>query len=60
VEIVEVFLGRLGGPLLTWQHSFAGPSNRPTQNHLTFQPFFIYNLPEGWHLRSTASRCLPA
>lgn len=45
--------GLLGG-LLTWQHSFAGPSARPTQNNLTFQPFFIYNLPQGWYLRSTA------
>lgn len=45
--------GLLGG-LLTWQHSFAGDSDRDTQNNLVFQPFFIYNLPQGWYLRSTA------
>lgn len=46
--------GMLGG-LLTWQHSFAGDDDRPTQNNLTFQPFFIYNLPQGYYLRSTAT-----
>jgi len=53
VAIAPQAWGILGG-LLTWQHSFAGPSDRPTQNNLTFQPFFIYNLPEGWYFRSTA------
>ncbi len=46
--------GLIGG-LLTWQHSFAGDSDRATQNNLSAQPFFIYNLPEGWYLRSTAT-----
>jgi hypothetical protein len=46
--------GLVGG-LVTWQHSFAGSSNRPTQNNLQAQPFFIYNLPRGWYLRSTAT-----
>lgn len=46
--------GLLGG-LLTWQHSFAGPSDRPTQNSVTMQPFFIYNLPRGWYLRSSGT-----
>jgi hypothetical protein len=41
------------GALLTYQHSFAGPSDRSTQNLLTFQPFAIYNLPEGYYLRSS-------
>jgi hypothetical protein len=45
----------LFGALVTWQHSFAGQSDRPTQNHLTTQPFFIYNLPQGVYLRSTAA-----
>jgi hypothetical protein len=40
---------------LTWQHFFAGPSDRPTQNNLTAQPVVFYNLPAGWYLRSTAS-----
>jgi hypothetical protein len=42
------------GALITWQHSFAGPSDRPTQNNLTVQPFYIYNLPQGLYVRSTA------
>ncbi|NML44281.1 hypothetical protein HHL11_11005 [Ramlibacter sp. G-1-2-2] len=46
--------GLLGG-LVTWQHSFAGDEARPTQNNLQAQPFFIYNLPQGWYLRSTAT-----
>jgi hypothetical protein len=41
--------------LLTWQQSFAGSNDRTTQNNLAFQPFFIYNLPNGYYLRSTAS-----
>jgi hypothetical protein len=43
------------GDLVTWQHSFAGQSDRPTQNNLTTQPFFIYNPPQGVYLRSTAA-----
>jgi hypothetical protein len=43
----------LGG-LVTWQHSFAGDDDRPTQNNLSAQPFGLYNLPDGWYLRSTA------
>jgi len=46
--------GLLGG-LVTWQHSFAGDDDRPTQNNLLAQPFFIYNLPQGWYARSTAT-----
>jgi len=46
--------GLLGG-LLTWQHSFAGDDDRATQNNLTAQPFFMYNLPQGWYLRSTGT-----
>lgn len=46
--------GLIGG-LLTWQHSFADDDERPTQNNAQLQPFFIYNLPEGWYLRSTAT-----
>ena len=44
----------LMGALVTWQHSFAGPSDRPTQNNALVQPIFIYNLPQGVYLRSTA------
>jgi len=46
--------GLIGG-LVTWQHSFAGDDDRRTQNNLQAQPFFIYNLPEGWYVRSTAT-----
>lgn len=45
---------RLLGALVQWQHSFAGDSDRPNTNSATFQPFLIYNQPEGWYLRSTA------
>jgi hypothetical protein len=46
--------GLIGG-LVTWQHSFAGDSDRRTQNNLQAQPFLIVNLPKGWYLRSTAT-----
>lgn len=45
----------IAGALLTWQHSFAGDSDRPTQNNLVAQPLLIYNLPQGLYFRSTAS-----
>lgn len=41
------------GALLTYQHSFAGPSENPTQNLATLQPFFIYNLPKAFYVRSS-------
>lgn len=40
------------GALLTYQHDFAGDTDRPTQNIFTAQPFLIYNLPLGYYLRS--------
>lgn len=40
------------GALLTYQHDFAGDSDRPTQNIFTAQPFFIYNLPKAFYIRS--------
>jgi len=54
VAIAPQTWGLIGG-LVTWQHSFAGESDRPTQNNLSAQPFFIYNLPQGAYLRSTAT-----
>lgn len=51
--IVPQRWGLLGG-LLTWQHSFAGDDDRPTQNNMQVQPLVIYNLPQGWYFRSTA------
>jgi hypothetical protein len=45
----------LGGALLTWQHSFAGNSNRSAQDNLAAQPLVLYNLPDGYYLRSTAT-----
>ncbi|MDN3922169.1 hypothetical protein [Roseateles violae] len=53
MAIVPQRWGLLGG-LLTWQHSFAGDDDRPTQNNMQLQPLIIYNLPQGWYLRSTA------
>ncbi|HKE43435.1 MAG TPA: hypothetical protein VKB41_02740 [Steroidobacteraceae bacterium] len=46
--------GMIGG-LVTWQASFAGDDDRRNQNNLLAQPFFIYNLPKGWYLRSSAT-----
>lgn len=46
--------GLLGG-LVTWQRSFAGDGNRPSQDNVSAQPFVIYNLPNAWYLRSTAT-----
>ncbi len=53
VAIAPLPWGLLGG-LVTWQHSFAGEDDRGTQNNLTTQPFIIFNLPDGYYLRSTA------
>jgi hypothetical protein len=53
VAVAPQAWGHLGA-LVTWQHSFAGESDRPTQNNLSVQPLFIYNLPQGVYLRSTA------
>lgn len=50
---VHATRARLLGMLLQWQHSFAGQSSRPTVQTLTAQPFMIFNLPEGWYVRST-------
>jgi len=46
--------GLIGG-LVTWQASFAGDDERRDQNNLQAQPFFIYNFPQGWYFRSTAT-----
>jgi hypothetical protein len=45
----------IAGALVTWQHSFAGDDDRDTQHNLGVQPLFIYNLPQGWYLRSSAT-----
>ncbi len=52
---VHATRARLLGMLLQWQHSFAGQSSRPTVQTLTAQPFLIFNLPEGWYVRSTGT-----
>ena len=46
--------GLVGG-LMTWQKSFAGDSDRPSQDNATLQPFVIHNLPDGWYMRSSAT-----
>lgn len=43
------------GYLLTWQHSFAGDSDRDDVNAGAFQPFAIYQLGGGTYLRSSGS-----
>jgi len=53
--IVTTHRWGLAGALVTWQHSFAGDSDRATQSAVTAQPVLIYNLPEGWYLRSSAT-----
>jgi hypothetical protein len=40
------------GYLLSWQHSFAGNSDRATVNVATFQPFAFYQLGGGTYLRA--------
>jgi hypothetical protein len=44
----------LMGALATYQHDFAGDTDRPTQNIFTAQPLLIYNLPQAFYLRSSA------
>ncbi|MDE1179006.1 hypothetical protein [Paraburkholderia sp.] len=51
--LVNANKARLIGALVQWQHSFAGQSSRPTVQSLTAQPFGIFNLPDGWYIRST-------
>jgi hypothetical protein len=46
--------GLLGG-LVTWQQSFAGDGDRPNVSTLQVQPVLIYNLPDAWYLRSSAT-----
>lgn len=41
------------GYLLTWQHSFAGDSDREDVNAGAFQPFAMYQLGGGTYLRSS-------
>ena len=41
------------GYLLTWQASVAGDKNRSDVNFGAFQPFGMYQLGDGWYLRST-------
>ncbi|MGJ7562241.1 hypothetical protein ACSFBM_00105 [Variovorax sp. GB1R11] len=45
----------LAGGLFTWQTSFAGSRDRTSVNSASVQPIVIYNLPEGWYLRSSAT-----
>jgi hypothetical protein len=33
--------------------SFAGDEDRPNVNAMRLQPFFNYNLPEGWYLTTS-------
>ena len=41
------------GYLLTWQHSFAGDSDRDDVNKGAFQPFYFYQLGAGTYLRGS-------
>ena len=40
------------GYLITYEHSFAGDSDRATVNRGAFQPFGFYQLGTGWYLRT--------
>ena len=51
--VVNANQQRLLGALVQWQRSFAGQSDRPEVQTLTSQPFVIWNLPQGWYVRST-------
>jgi hypothetical protein len=42
------------GALVTYQHSLAGPPSRSDVSLMTVQPLILYNLPQGWYLRSSA------
>ncbi len=53
--VVDAKPARLLGMLVQWQHSFAGQSSRPDVQSLTAQPFMIFNLPDGWYVRSTGT-----
>ncbi|MFD1557929.1 hypothetical protein ACFSHT_20260 [Paraburkholderia silviterrae] len=52
---INVDRQRLLGALIQWQHSFAGQSDRPDVQTLTAQPVVIWNLPQGWYVRSTGT-----
>lgn len=54
VVIAPQHFGMTGG-LVTWQQSFAGDDDRPDVSTLQVQPFVIYNLPQAFYLRSTAT-----
>jgi hypothetical protein len=41
------------GVLINNLWSFAGNEDRPNVNAMTLQPFFNYNLPEGWYLTTS-------
>ena len=46
--------GSLFGMLTTWQHSFAGQSDRPEAQVVTFQPIGTFSIGSGYYFRSTA------
>jgi hypothetical protein len=43
------------GVLINNLWSFAGNEDRPNVNAMTLQPFFNYNLQEGWYLTTSPS-----
>lgn len=57
VSGVAIFPRKWGlmGAIFTYQHSFAGDSDRPTAQSITAQPLVIYNLPKAFYLRSSAT-----
>ena len=46
------------GLLVTWQHSFAGDSDRSKVHAASIQPFFMWQMGNGLYLRSTAINVL--
>jgi hypothetical protein len=53
IAIAPQHWGLLGG-LVTYQHSFAGNSDREDVSLLTLQPIVNFNLSDGWYVRSSA------
>jgi len=46
--------GSLLGTLATWQHSFAGQSERPDAQVVTFQPIGTFSIGGGYYFRTSA------
>jgi hypothetical protein len=50
---VEEWSWGLAGVVVYYSHSFAGDGSRPTVQSITVQPLILYNLDNGYYLRSS-------